>query len=146
MASRYQGVAFYEYHKAFSSRCASLLLNYNVKIDWSKIDTSIYCSVFAGQKASTCQLCNSTLHQTNFCPANVSGAARQKFGQGKDDNYGRSKGGETSKQACLLYNRGKCTYSPCKFSHHCSLCSKSFHGAHQCYTVNPTSCSQQQCE
>ena len=81
MAHRYPGVAFYEYHKAFSSRCASLLLNYNVKVDWAKVDTSIYCAVFAGQKASTCQLCNSTLHQSNFCPGNVAGISWQ--GQSK---------------------------------------------------------------
>ena len=68
MATKFPSSAFYEYHKAFSARAAALLLNNNVKVDWSVKDTSLFCSVFAGHRATACSICNSLLHQDRFFP------------------------------------------------------------------------------
>jgi hypothetical protein len=68
MATRFPGMAFYDYHKAFSGRAATLLSTYNVKIDWSVKDTNLFCSIFAGHKANACAICSSQVHITEFCP------------------------------------------------------------------------------
>ncbi len=34
MSSRFGGTGFYDYHRAFSAKAASYLLNYQIKVDW----------------------------------------------------------------------------------------------------------------
>ena len=68
MSQRFGGVAFYEYHRAFSAKSAALLLNHNVKLDWSKRDTTLFCSIFSGLRANACTICASVAHSSEFCP------------------------------------------------------------------------------
>ena len=58
--------------------------------------------------------------------------------QDRQDNNRRSSsshsgGSSRRKDICFCYNVGKCTYgSRCKFDHHCGICGKHGHGAHNC--------------
>ena len=64
MSAKFGGTSFNEYHKAFSARAAELLTHYNVKVDWSRRDNNLFCSIFAGHKANACSICNSIAHTT----------------------------------------------------------------------------------
>jgi hypothetical protein len=68
MSQHFGGVAFYEYHRAFSAKSAALLLNYNIKLDWSRRDTTLFCSIFSGLRANACTICTSVAHSSEFCP------------------------------------------------------------------------------
>ena len=68
MATNFGAGTFYEYHKMFSTRVATLLLNHNVKLDWSVRDNDMYCKLFAGRRAIACGICSSMAHSTDFCP------------------------------------------------------------------------------
>ena len=59
IASRIEGTAFYEYHKAFATRSAALILQHNVKLDWGVRDNGLFCTLFVGQTAKVCSLCGS---------------------------------------------------------------------------------------
>ena len=71
IASRIEGTAFYEYHKAL----AALILQHNVKLDWGVRDNGLVCTLFIGQTAKVCSLCGSVAHLSGFCPmlANANG-------------------------------------------------------------------------
>ena len=68
IASRIEGTAFYEYHKAFSAWAAALTQQHNVKLDWGLWDNGLFCSLFVGQTANVCLLCGSAAHLSSFCP------------------------------------------------------------------------------
>ena len=59
IASRIEGTAFYEYHKAFATRSTALILQHNVKLDWGVRDNGLFCTLFVGQTAKVCSLCGS---------------------------------------------------------------------------------------
>ena len=151
MSSRFAGLPFYDYHRSFSARASALLLNDNIKLDWSKLDTKLYCAIFAGQRASTCTLCNSSLHMTAFCPANVSGAASRQYHNNNQNTQNTQSRDHTSrerffhedKEICNLYNSGigMCHWLNCKYAHICKACKKPGHGFSECYSV-PTDTSE----
>ncbi|CAC5415469.1 unnamed protein product [Mytilus coruscus] len=58
---------FYEYHKIFSAKCAVMLIQHNIKIDWSKVDSDLRNMVCEGSKINTCRKCHSTTHSTVMC-------------------------------------------------------------------------------
>jgi hypothetical protein len=58
---------FHEYHQLFSNKCACMLLQHNVKIDWSKGDPDLRSIVCAGSAVNTCLTCGSNIHSTNMC-------------------------------------------------------------------------------
>ncbi len=145
MSSRFAGLPFYDYHRGFSARASALLLNHNIKLDWSKVDTKLYCAIFAGQRASTCTLCNSSLHLTAFCPANVAGAASrqtQNKAQNNQSTQNRDRSGRPrimhdNKEICNSFNSGFCRWPNCHFAHICKTCKKPGHGFSECYS-SPT--------
>nr|XP_006816894.1 PREDICTED: uncharacterized protein LOC102802474 [Saccoglossus kowalevskii] len=55
MSSRFGGLAYYEYHRQFAARAAALLLNHNIKVDWSRRDPMLYTSIFAGTTVTACK-------------------------------------------------------------------------------------------
>ena len=77
MSSQFGGSSFYEYHKAFAARAATLLLCYNQKVDWGKRDQALFCTIFAGHKANSCSICNSLGHATSFCPQTARDTSKQ---------------------------------------------------------------------
>ena len=72
MASRYPGKGFYEYHRQFSLQAAAHLRYNIIAVDWSVRNNSLFCNIFASLKPNTCNLCNSTLHTSAFCPTLIS--------------------------------------------------------------------------
>jgi hypothetical protein len=57
---------FYEYHKMFSSECAIMLQEHNIKLDWSLGDPELRQLVCAGSRVNMCNLCSSTLHSASI--------------------------------------------------------------------------------
>ena len=74
MSIRFGGFTFYDYHKAFSARAASLLLDHHIKIDWSYRDQNLFNQFFAGHKINPCQICNNASHSADFCPQSLHGS------------------------------------------------------------------------
>ena len=67
MSTRYGGTTFYEYHKQFPSNAAALLQQRNIRVDRSKRDNKLFCSLFAGHKVLACSICQQ-FHAEQFCP------------------------------------------------------------------------------
>ena len=59
---------FYEYHQMFSSKCASMLLHHNIKIDWAKGDFNLRTLICAGSSVKSCDACGSNIHSAGMCP------------------------------------------------------------------------------
>ena len=142
MAARFQGFAFYEYHKMFSARAATLLQNYNIKVDWSKRDNNLFCTIFAGQRSNTCGVCNSTIHATGFCPlimrpqSNTKNAPRpQSRPVETHDRRGRQRVFYKSKEICNNFNSSdNCRRFGCDKLHICVSCKSADHSVteHKC--------------
>ena len=134
MSTKFQGFAFYQYHLEFSARAAALLLNHNVKVDWSKRDNYLYTSVFAGQKANTCTLCASFSHATPYCHLATSRETKSR-GLGptpspdsQHDIKGRQRLFLNGKEICNNYNTPEgCSRQFCHFKHACAKCKQSTH-------------------
>ena len=137
MSNKFGGLAFYEYHRAFSARSASLLQNHNIKINWGLKDTNLFCMTFAGQTAISCRICNSKIHTTQFCPQ--SSQITPKFRQNdppmtyarpvRRDNHldtsGRVRVMHGEREICNNFNSSRgCSRSPCSYSHVCTQCKK----------------------
>lgn len=60
---------FYEYHKNFSRKAASVLFAQNRRINWSVRDDELYFNIFAGRRSRTCEKCSAVDHSTDFCPS-----------------------------------------------------------------------------
>ncbi len=67
MSSRFGGTGFYDYHRAFSAKAASYLLNHRIKVDWSQRDTKLFTTIFSGQRPAGCRYCSSFMHTSDFC-------------------------------------------------------------------------------
>ena len=137
MSSRFGGTAFYEYHKMFSAKAASYLLNYNVKVNWAYRDEYLFNSVFAGHKSIVCSLCSSQFHTTNFCPDSINNqsttpqfkSVRSTVPQSKSndphtDRQGRRRVIHQGKEICNNFNTSMCPRNPCDFLHVCLSCKK----------------------
>ncbi|KAL5007460.1 hypothetical protein ScPMuIL_016266 [Solemya velum] len=47
MATQYQGLGFYDYHKQFSAKAAAQVLYRNIPVDWSVRNNSLFCNIFS---------------------------------------------------------------------------------------------------
>lgn len=133
MASRYGGKAFYEYHKMFSAEAAAHLQYANRKVDWSVRNNKLFTTVFVNQKAFTCGMCFSSLHNSAFCPNHLDDK-RQSHGllNRSRDIKGRSRVTFQGKEICNNFNGQKgCLYARCQHLHICLICKKD-HPQHAC--------------
>jgi hypothetical protein len=71
--SNFYGHKFYDYHKRFAAKAATLLQDKHIKVDWSKRDRDLLSSTGAGVEINICKLCNMIDHSTTFCPLQLSG-------------------------------------------------------------------------
>ena len=155
MAQDFGGSTFYEYHKLFSARAAALLLNYNIRVDWSRRDNDLYCKLFAGRRAQACSICGSLGHPTGFCPlsqsreqnSNATGKGFKRDSDGRavqrnavkgpavhqNDALGRPRVFMGNVEICNNFNgvRG-CTRSPCGYMHACAQCKSTEHSKNEC--------------
>ena len=67
MATKFPGLAFYEYHLEFSARAAYYREHHQCLLDWGSLDDRLLTQVVAGRKANTCSLCSAFDHEANFC-------------------------------------------------------------------------------
>ena len=137
MATDFGGTIFYEYHKLFSARAASLLLNDNIKLDWSIRDTNLYCRLTAGRRVNACNLCSSVTHSAGVCPLATSGAKRQPASMPRrrdgNDAMGRPRQFQGGLEICNSFNAPNgCFRRFCKFAHVCSSCRSDQHSAAEC--------------
>ena len=145
IASRIEGTAFYEYHKAFAARSAALILQHNVKLDWGVRDNGLFCTLFVGQTAKVCSLCGSAAHLSGFCPmlANVNatpvgknlflGPTMGRYSHPPaTDIQGRPRVSVGQRELCNNFNSEQgCTRQNCKFLHSCLVC-KGPHASVRC--------------
>ena len=140
MASRYPGKGFYDYHRQFSLQASSQLRYNNVPVDWSIRDNNLFCNIFANVLPNSCELCQSTLHSSGFCPsinqsAGQSGSNLQNKGfsygqrvnrstqQPRLDNAGRPRRLHDGREVCNNYNSPRgCQFYNCNNLHVCSDC------------------------
>jgi hypothetical protein len=137
MAGSFPGLGFYEYHKQFAACAATWLLNYNTLVDWGVRDNNLYVSIFSGQKAVTCALCQSASHATHFCHLSAT-SSKAKNGDiaggtlpnGGADILGRPKVTIGGQEVCNDFNveRGCARGPKCKYMHRCKRCHRMGHG------------------
>ena len=127
MATRYPGNGFYEYHKMFSAQAAAHLSYSGKKIDWSVRNKTLFCSIFTNSKARTCNLCQSSLHLSSFCPKLTENNAQARFrnSPSTSDMFGRVRMQAQGREICLKFNsvRG-CVRIRCHYLHVCLICHK----------------------
>jgi len=150
MAAQYGGTLFYEYHKMFAAKAAAWMAK-GVLVDWGLVDTRIYTTVTSGYRSSSCGLCHSLCHLTDFCPQmkfqtsisirpspshpyvrpdQLSGGQYQGSGRGICNNFNNSD---------IQCFRGK----SCRFRHACLLCKSPGHGQFHCKQSVPKRMSSQ---
>ncbi|XP_048257523.1 uncharacterized protein LOC124136362, partial [Haliotis rufescens] len=81
---------FYTYHKMFSAKAASALVQSNVKVDWSKLDQELYLRVFNSDKNNRCQHCHGITHPTEFCPLAIHQASANRRDKNLPHMFNRS--------------------------------------------------------
>jgi len=134
LAVQFPQSLFYEYHKSFSRKAASILFSQGRRINWSLRDDELYFNIFAGRRARTCEKCSSVDHSTEFCPAIFHADLKTDFFNSiLMDNRNRSYMGNRPKRTpvftadqreiCFNFNgqRG-CSNSPCQRAHVCLKC------------------------
>lgn len=95
------GIMFYEYHKDFSARAATMLLDYGIKIDWSKRDYDLFSKHFAGCRAHACSLCGSVTHKVAFCPMSADGSSS---GSNTNNNNKKTRNQNTNSNSTFASN------------------------------------------
>lgn len=145
MGVRYS-TGFYEYHRQFSMKAAAQLRYNNIPIDWSVRDNTLFCNIFANIKPITCEHCDSSLHNSGFCPTvrdrkqnggtsskpyNKTGSLRNQ-GTFQIDSKGRPKFYHEGREICNNYNSANgCSLPSCFFLHACLSC-KGSHSKSAC--------------
>ena len=149
MSSRFGGSVFYDYHRLFSARAAMFMQQHNILLDWSHRDTKLFCSLFAGHRALTCNTCNSPAHSSNFCPLLAQARPLQgpynssatntlvpilpvTMSDKSKDKKGRPRVHYMQREICNDFNEGNCKRNECRFLHVCSKCKQSSHGVTKC--------------
>ena len=135
MASRHRGSGFYDYHCQFSARAASLLRFNNICIDWSVRDEILYNNIFSGRPVNSCTVCNSTSHESVFCPLDPN-PSRSEFSSTRADRnhrpadrnrttdlHGRPRIFHQGKEVCNNFNGDAgCRLNQCPRAHVCIAC------------------------
>lgn len=58
----------YDYHRSFSAKAAVIFGQHQVVTVWSRVDTELFCSHFAGLRSPVCATCQSSSHTAYWCP------------------------------------------------------------------------------
>lgn len=146
---KYGGCSFYDYHRSFSAKAAARLSQFQVKTNWSTIDTELFCRHFAGLRSPLCTNCQSSTHTANWCsesggrrPPNppffpsVTRRSTAFIQPAQADRLGRpiqALGGAT---ICNNFNFGGCNFPHCKLLHVCLTCHKA-HPRYACAMKQP---------
>ena len=129
MATRYPDNGFYEYHKMFSAQAAAHLSYSGKKVDWSVRNKTLFCSIFTNSKARTCNLCQSSLHLSSFCPKLTENNAQARFRNSPltSDMFGRVRMQAQGSEICINFNSARgCFHINCNYLHVCLICHKEY--------------------
>lgn len=133
---------FFEYHKMFSAKCATMLLQHNIKIDWSKGDIELRQKICAGSRVNSCLRCHSTLHSTAMCQHKIS--HQNNFTSKGSDSLGRDVSYHEGQQVCNNFNWSRgCSKPYCKYLHICKSCKSKSHGKFTCMSNKVSETSKQ---
>lgn len=136
--SNFYGAKFYDYHKMFSAKAATLLREYKVKVDWSKRDRDLFTLVSAGVQINVCKLCHMCDHSTEFCSLQLkykinSQENNSLRSEDRSDKYGRQRFYQQGREICNNFNSNRgCTKRSCSFLHICTKCRSSGHSQLLC--------------
>ena len=136
--SNVYGHKFYDYHCQFSAKAASALRDYNIKVDWAIRDLALLNMVASNAKVNSCNLCNSTMHYSAFCPRLNTANQQNGFGNNRNmgyrdaDKYGRKRIVVNDRELCNNFNERKCIRAVCNYAHICSTCYSTQHGSVMC--------------
>ena len=115
-------------HIVFSAKCSLLLQEQNIKIDWSQGDFEMRHMIYAGAKAISCAVCNSTLHGSAMCP-HSRGNLNLRNPLISQDRYSREISFHDGVQICNNYNQPRGCQKPyCRYVHVCRACKSHGHG------------------
>ncbi|CAG2231526.1 unnamed protein product [Mytilus edulis] len=126
---------FFEYHRMFSAKCATMLLQHNLKIDWSKGDFELRQTICAGSKVNSCSFCSSTLHTSAMCQMKTSNQHAMSIANSSkgSDSLGRDIVWHEGQQLCNNFSWARGCQKPyCKYLHVCKLCKAKSHGKFNC--------------
>ena len=103
-------------------------------LDWGQIDFTLYNETFAGRAKALlrCRHCLSGFHSTALCP----NASQTPAFPGRPP---AERGLGQSREVCRLFNAkggDKCSFTPCRYSHICSICTGR-HQASACAQTQP---------
>ena len=137
ISSIYKGNVFYQYHKAFAVKVATIKPTHGLTVDWSIRDEMLYATVCGGYPIHVCTHCGSGLHVSNMCSKYVESALRfnyvnnfsasntyfigtdtnQSKGVNSVDTYGRPNVFYKGREVCNNFLAGSCVRSNCKYAH-----------------------------
>lgn len=124
MATKFPGLAFYEYHLEFSARAAYYREHHQCLIDWGSLDDRLLTQVVAGRKANTCSLCSAFDHEANFCHLAAESDAQPNAS---------SQSQPSTLKTCWHYNSERgCNKKNCLFRHACNVCQNTGHPEVKC--------------
>ena len=122
---RYLEIDLYLAHRVFSAKCAAMLLQHNIKIDWSKGDSDLHQRICDGSRVNSRAKCHSTLHSTSMCIKKSSSG----FGYRQADSLGRDIQFMEGTQNCKNFNRARgCSKPYSKYLHICKQCKSKSQG------------------
>ncbi|CAG2227598.1 unnamed protein product [Mytilus edulis] len=120
------GQRFYKYHKLFSAKAATAIIEHNIAINWGKVDDRLLHLVMNGLQSRECELCGDYDHATKFCQKQVyqetPPCAPQATTNGRvvdksKDRHGRNIIQAEGHDLCNNFNYGTCKWKECKFTH-----------------------------
>ena len=105
-ARKYRWPAVSEYDMCFRQKAA-----YIPALQWDTVDTDLYTRCFTGQTHIMCTLCKRSGHAATSC------VLRSQTQSQREKSLSAS-----PVPTCGLFNRGSCSYNPCRFRHKCNSC------------------------
>ena len=79
IASKYKGNVFYQYHKSFAMKVATIKLTRCLAVDWYIRNEKLYATVCGGYPIHVCAHCGSGLHVSNMCSKYVESELRSNY-------------------------------------------------------------------
>ncbi|CAF0916300.1 unnamed protein product [Didymodactylos carnosus] len=128
MTTQFDDGCFYDYHRAFATKCAALL-KAGIVVDWSTRVLELYSTIVAGRKAKTCSVCGSVEHASTSCPnfdisTSVTVARERSTVQPSSTRPLRPHAfiDGADKEIRELWNVNRCHRSRCSYHHVCNKC------------------------
>ena len=137
--ARTYGSRFYSYHKKFSAKAATAILEHNIVISWAKVDDTMLNKVMHGVQSNTCEYCGDVDHTSKFCQTQryfQPDANKQQINNTNHsrtaDKHGRAIQHYQGREICNNFNTNTCKTNDCSFAHVCLRCKSPSHTMKAC--------------